>query len=493
MTNLTRFHDYFRWLGGFLMLLLSFMSFYDNSESYSSRSFIYSHSYSTWLHSSLLVTGCIFINCLIEFSYRAKTEQEDRRSKSNLILLGSFISFDLIILLSANIEYKKVEELQHSFNIAKLFFIAVSIMSTHLLNHFPTDRSNYVKFSSTISLVMITTGQALLTFNISQLSSNILFAIASFSFGCSCSFLFLPLWMVISEPVYHTIELKTEFTRISFLMVYLFVNTILHFTVSGDEILVTPILQIMLSIFLLLLSTYYYRKMLEEKEQKLQERMDLMRYISHEMRTPLNSAAIGLAMGLAVAVDLQVALTNALEVYSPTESHITEENAITKDHVSVASDQISTLMQVQDACSVAVATLDDILTFDKLSEGKLTAEFKDLDPWKFLNHTAQPFHFNASEKEIDLQILRIEEQTIELDNIVIKGDHFKLGQVVRNLISNALKFTPAKSKVEVTLQLLPSYILHPVDEELEQNNEKEPVDYQYVARISVNDSGIGIS
>lgn len=154
---------------------------------------------------------------------------------------------------------------------------------------------------------------------------------------------------------------------------------------------------------------------------------------------------------------------------------------------------MNTLLQVQDSCTVAVATLDDILTFDKLAEGKLTAEFKDLNPSQFLTQTALPFRFNANEKEVDLQIHCVEDESIELANFVIRGDHFKLGQVVRNLISNALKFTAEKSVVEVKLEVLPASVLQPILEgDHEDENEISP-DFDHILRISVKDSGVGIS
>ena len=64
----------------------------------------------------------------------------------------------------------------------------------------------------------------------------------------------------------------------------------------------------------------------------------------------------------------------------------------------------------------------------------------------------------------------------------IHCDKFKISQVIRNLISNALKFTPADGEVSIRLELV----------EDSENNEQRP-DFAGTIRITVRDSGAGIS
>ena len=71
-----------------------------------------------------------------------------------------------------------------------------------------------------------------------------------------------------------------------------------------------------------------------------------------------------------------------------------------------------------------------------------------------------------------------------LRRITIEGDKSKLDQVLRNFLSNALKFTPRKGTVEVHTSLVTDTIVtdsHPHGIE------------QTFLRIEVTDSGPGIS
>lgn len=375
-------------------------------------------------------------------------------------------------------------------------------MSTNLLFYFPPENLLIIRSSSLVSVSLVILSQVFYIVSASlvqqsiyiDLTSLCCLLLAALIFAFSCAYLLLPLLVLINESDFHSIEHKTEFYRITTLVLFFVIISVLHFTISKEALFASYILQILLFTFLNGQRTHQYRLSWEENEQKLLERLDMMRYISHEMRTPLNSAAIGLSMGLSISVELETSLRSSLDELIAEKKAKSERFELVKRYVDLASDLVNTVTEIQDSCTVAVATLDDILTFDKFSEGKLTVEFKDLHPWQFLSHTAQPFRFNATEKDIDLKINCDEERSTELANCVVKGDPFKLGQVIRNLISNALKFTPENSTVEVKLELLPVSVLQPIIDEEEGEEEASKIpDFQHVARISVIDSGVGIS
>jgi signal transduction histidine kinase len=138
-------------------------------------------------------------------------------------------------------------------------------------------------------------------------------------------------------------------------------------------------------------------------------------------------------------------------------------------------EMIETINQISDSCTVAVSTLDDLLTFDKIDEQKLVIEIEELNPWKLLKDTAKPFKINAHSKNVCLDIKIIGKDMNFLRYECIKGDSFKLAQVIRNLLSNAIKFTPIDGKVDVMLELC------------------ESVERGRTVRFSVKDNGAGIS
>lgn len=74
----------------------------------------------------------------------------------------------------------------------------------------------------------------------------------------------------------------------------------------------------------------------------------------------------------------------------------------------------------------------------------------------------------------------------DLSKVCVAGDCNRLQQIVWNLVSNAVKFTPAKGKVVVRLSVLSQ---PPVTETLPDNPNNQPTRY---AQISISDTGRGI-
>eukprot|EP01038_Epipyxis_sp_PR26KG_P006124 gene6124-8442_t len=247
-------------------------------------------------------------------------------------------------------------------------------------------------------------------------------------------------------------------------------------------------------------------------EQKLQMRLDLIRYISHELRTPLNTAFMGLNLLNGELNKMQSYLQNnnfklsyddntAIAPFAeePNQRILLDVSAdICKNNCSSPiKDMIETSEQISSSCNVAIETLNDLLTFDKLEESKLDIEFDDVNPWIFLKNTVKPFEINASVAKVDLRLTcknfvneqmnahDIESGEWRYDDYHIKCDKFKLSQVIRNLLSNALKFTRADGKVEVTMEKVPNY--H--DSTIRVYDEA----FDDLLRISVTDSGHGIS
>ena len=154
--------------------------------------------------------------------------------------------------------------------------------------------------------------------------------------------------------------------------------------------------------------------------------------MSHEIRTPLN-AIIGF-------IDI-----------------LKEENRGRKAEYYVDIIKSSTLGLLE--------IIEDILDFSKIESGKLTIEKIDFDVRKELGIIAKIFEEKCLKKNLDF--------SLEFDkNLpqVINTDLFRLRQVLLNLISNAVKFTPDGEKIRVS------------------------IDYEKkVLCVSVRDNGIGVS
>jgi signal transduction histidine kinase len=157
------------------------------------------------------------------------------------------------------------------------------------------------------------------------------------------------------------------------------------------------------------------------------------------------------------------------------------------------------LENVRISCEAAVEILNDLLCFDKLESGILDLHKLETPVIPFISDCVHMFSSQAREAGIDISLVtshadatllprnnlngakqsapssavmlggdietghvRDDEQlygTI-LDSDVIMVDKFKMNQVLRNLISNALKFTPAGGSVTVSASFIPDDRLH---------------------------------
>lgn len=152
------------------------------------------------------------------------------------------------------------------------------------------------------------------------------------------------------------------------------------------------------------------------------------------------------------------------------------------------------LENVRTSCEAAVEILNDLLCFDKLESGILDLHKLETPVIPFISDCVHMFSSQAREAGIDISLVtshtnttlppsnnlksakqsapssavmlggdietghvRDDEQLCAtiLDSDIIMVDKFKMNQVLRNLISNALKFTPAGGSVTVSASFIP--------------------------------------
>ena len=173
----------------------------------------------------------------------------------------------------------------------------------------------------------------------------------------------------------------------------------------------------------------------EELRRTINNRDKMYSVIAHDLRSPMAS--------------IRMVLNLAVNVVSP--ETVGEEIFGLLDKANRESEETHDL-------------LDNLLKWTKSQTGRLNVVYQDVDLDDIVPAVVDIFKMIAEMKKIDLQYLPATEKlTVHADNDMMKT-------IIRNFISNAIKFTPEGKSIEV-------FYTHEGD----------------FARVSVRDHGVGIA
>jgi signal transduction histidine kinase/DNA-binding response OmpR family regulator/sugar lactone lactonase YvrE len=113
--------------------------------------------------------------------------------------------------------------------------------------------------------------------------------------------------------------------------------------------------------------------------------------------------------------------------------------------------------------------VNEMLDLSKLESGKMTLQLKNADFISFLRYNVESFQSLAATEQKQLHMLS------DSDTLILAFDAEKMRQIIANLFSNALKFTPAHGNVYVSVS---------------QEGSAAESNRQLV--LSIKDTGIGI-
>jgi two-component system sensor histidine kinase VicK len=163
------------------------------------------------------------------------------------------------------------------------------------------------------------------------------------------------------------------------------------------------------------------RKALEAKHRQLYDAQEtIMHLVAHDLKNPINN--IQILVGLL-------------------QSHAGVQSIAAAD---ARQDVQKLLTLATQECTNAYALLKDVLYLGQLEASRLQTHRTDLNA--FLQERLEVFRVAASEKDIAL-VLELPPEKV---HVAIHRDKF--GRILDNLLSNALKFTPAGGTIRVSLQ-----------------------------------------
>ena len=169
------------------------------------------------------------------------------------------------------------------------------------------------------------------------------------------------------------------------------------------------------------------------QSEDAQSKTEFLGRMSHELRTPLNSV---------------LGFTNVL---------------LKKKELGSGAQDLDLLRRIRNNGMRLLELVNDLLDLDRIEEGKMRVEMKDLDLGSLIDQTVNQLDGWSETENVETRLV----VPSALDPV--RADEERLGQVLSNLVGNALKFTEEGS---VTVRV--------------------EAEGRVVRRIHVEDTGIGV-
>ncbi len=168
------------------------------------------------------------------------------------------------------------------------------------------------------------------------------------------------------------------------------------------------------------------------------------------------------------------------EIRTPMNAIIGYTHLIKREPLTVK--QYDQLEKLSTASMHLLQIINDILDISKIEANKMAFELQEFELPRVIDHVCELVEASAAKKQLELYI--------NMKDIPVKviGDGTRLGQILLNLVNNAVKFTDSGS-----VGLTVSFVSDP---KLENNFKRLQVVGRYdsiqVLRFEVKDTGIGL-
>jgi len=154
-------------------------------------------------------------------------------------------------------------------------------------------------------------------------------------------------------------------------------------------------------------------QMIERLEKAFKRQQQFTSDASHELRTPL--------------------------------AVIQAESTLTLQKERSASDYQQSLETISQEAARMSTLIDQLLTLARADSGKEQLTFEEVELGELLRELSLEVEILCREKGLNFQFG-------QLDNLVVRGDKARLGQLFLNLLDNAMKYTPSGGSISVSLR-----------------------------------------
>lgn len=177
---------------------------------------------------------------------------------------------------------------------------------------------------------------------------------------------------------------------------------------------------------------------LEKAENANRVKSDFFSRMSHEIRTPMNGI-IGMTQIARISIDDKNKLTDCL------------------NKIELSADYLMSL-------------INDILDMSRIESGKVELTSEEFDLSEIIDRFHAMFQQKADSRDVHFDI---HTQDVSVSTVI--GDELRLSQVIINILSNALKFTPAGGQVTLEIR--------------QTNITPQNVSFEFI----ITDNGIGMN
>eukprot|EP01035_Chromulina_nebulosa_P025248 gene25248-32945_t len=410
------------WIGVILMVLFSICSFAPSLVPFGAHmeTILFQESagsYNYWLLISILVSAPSLLSLFLDLWQRRSAARKFHLYSlicRSVVLLSIVVpNMTLLVLKNCSFDFTLIFQIQNATVYAQ-FYLIVGIMFCTILgskneessvrDYFPRGERYVVGFlvslfASRLLLVVATflSGDGTTIMSLS-IASAVCFAVGLLQILFVSSKVLYYLWQQSSYLRFQYYNQMHDFYRILATTCYAVFTFIWYFQsnlfVSPDavfynasNVFVNYLMGLtVLVIFLNLTEERCYVREVQLKEEQLQSRLNLMRYISHEMRSPLSTVLMGLQLLHNDFAGVIISIRKNIRVLR------------------------------KDSRSLSNAKHSDILD--------LLLEVEDLNVWDFVSETVKPFNINAIKAQVSLTVECIGMQLDWMHRCTIKADKF---------------------------------------------------------------------